>query len=513
MKRRDFLTSSVALAGSAVPMLASAAARPCPPPTLNVAGGTAATGPCATGNESDWLLRSRGPGVVWAHDFRHASELTNFLWVNRDPKNSGLMPRIAADGPTGNCLEYVALGAVLAADFSTSATTMVIDDATYWPTGDFYFYLAAPPGGYPAKRNNMFYCPAGGRIGTTLSGLTYVSSVAGFTPCSPVREFWPAGSIAGHHVEQTWNRPFAAFASPGNGLPTDDPANGVTRRVWSPIAATSGNSLYGYGWYGRPEYQATYATWQPTSASGVPQGGPRVGPWDGDEFYIQFRVKIDRRFWDHHIPAADTDTTWTHKLLFIQSQSTVPQQLVPYLASNNRYNIPATRTAPFQWYTTQAGRQLTENPQGTGSYQPGSSYAATAQYAASNQPAGSAWEWYDGEWVTVLIHVRPGLHWNRATNPSAAGVRNTVLEVKVARDGEPYTTVFSQNDQAISFGSTNDSQGEFFDALPGYCAFIPTMYLNVDLGATPPKKSYYHRFTQVIFSKQPIPAPAASATA
>ena len=39
------------------------------------------------------------------------------------------------------------------------------------------------------------------------------------------------------------------------------------------------------------------------------------------------------------------------------------------------------------------------------------------------------------------------------------------------------------------------------------------MYLNVDLGNAPPKKAYYHRFTQIIFSKQTIAAPAATAPA
>jgi hypothetical protein len=466
--------------------------------------------------EQDWIARSTGAGVVWAHDFRNPNELTNFLWLNTDPRYSGVMPRRTADGPTGYCLEYVALGALTTATFGTSATTLTIDDATHWPTGDFYFYLTDTAG---AGGNNMFYCPAGGRSGATLSGLTYVSSVAGFTPCAAVRKSWPAGSVAGHHVEQTWNRPFPAFASPGNGKPADDVNNaGVTLRTWSPLATTSSNAIYGYGWYGRAEYQATYSTWQPTNGTGGANiGSPRVAPWDGDEFYIQFRVKIDRRFWDNHLPldasTTNVDTTWAHKLLFIQSQSTVPQQLVPFLSNNNKYNIPTTRTAPFQWYTTQAGRQLTTNLDGTGSYQPGSQWQATATYAASNLAAGSAWEWFDDEWVTVLIRVKPGLHWDRTGNPSATGVRNTVLEVKVARDGEAYTTVFSQSDQAISYGSTNDSQGEFFNALPGYCAFIPTMYLNVDLGATPPKKSYYHRFTQIIFSKQSIPAPAATAPA
>jgi hypothetical protein len=104
--------------------------------------------------EADWLARKAGS--VWAHDFRNASELTNFLWVNTDPRDSGVMPRIVADGPTGYCLEYMALGAEVVGTFGTGATALSINDATHWPSGDFYFHIAAPPGGYPAKRNNLF---------------------------------------------------------------------------------------------------------------------------------------------------------------------------------------------------------------------------------------------------------------------------------------------------------------------------------------------------------------------
>ena len=509
MKRREFLESSTLLGGALLGLTARAAPRPCPPPTLGVSGGGSTTTPCTLGSEQDWIARSRGPGVVWAHDFRYPSELTNFLWIYGDKRDSGVAPRIVADGPTGNCLEYVALGATTTSSLGISDTTLQIDDPTYWPAGDFYFHLAGPEGnGYPGNPNNLFYCPPNGRNGTTLSGLTYVSSVAGSQPFATARKAWPAGSIAGHECIQVWNRPFAAFASPGNGLPVDDLGTGVTRRVWTPVA-TGGSSAqyYGYGYYGHPTYQAAYPSWTPQSFPGSFVGSPRVGPWDGDEFYVQFAVKIDRRFWDHHKPSNDMDTTWQHKLMFIQTQQTVPHQLVPFLSPNNRYMIPSTRTAPFQWYTTQAGRLLTETTNGSGSYQPGSQWASSAQAATSYQAAGSAWEWYDDEWLTVQIRVKPGLHWDREANPNATGVRNTLLEVQIARQGEPYTTVYSQSNQALTYGSSANRQGEYIDALPGFCAIIPTLYLNVGLGVTPPKRSYYHRFTQFIFSKQPIAAP------
>jgi hypothetical protein len=471
--------------------------------------------------EADWALRSQGDGVVWAHDFRYAAELTNFLGAGTDVRNNGVMPRInTTDGPTGNCLEYVALGARLTANFGLSATTMSLDDTTHWPDGNFYFHLfktqIVDGQLLGDQQNNLFYCPANngstqGRFGNELRGVQYDSQYAGSQPFAASRRAWVVGDIAGHHVSQTWTRPFCAFASPGNGLPSPDVNNaGVVQRTWSPIATTPANVYFGYGWYGHPTHQSEFPAW-------TPQGGTlKTAPWDGEEFYLQFRVQIDPRFWQYNYPGAivgqaDTDSAWGHKFFFIQSQQTVPQQLVGMILANNRYSIPSTPTAPWQWYTTQAGRTLATNLDGSGSYQPGSQWQSTAIYGVSNQPAGSAWEWYTDEWLTVLIRVKPGLHWNRESNPTASGVRNSLLEVKIARAGQDYVTVFSQSDQALTYGSTSDSQGEWFNALPGYSAFMPTMYLNTDLGNPPPVRAYYHRFAQIIFSKQSIPAPAAGA--
>jgi len=93
-------------------------AQPCPPPSVSATGGTSASTACsAVDPEADWLARSRGAGVVWAHDFRSDAEVTNFRWSSgvgggNDPNGVGstahLCRRITTDGVSGGgCLEVV----------------------------------------------------------------------------------------------------------------------------------------------------------------------------------------------------------------------------------------------------------------------------------------------------------------------------------------------------------------------------------------------------------------------
>jgi hypothetical protein len=92
MKRRDFLVASAGVAGAAIPGVGFTA-TPCPPPSLNVAGGSSAATPCGSVSSevADWLARSSGPGVVWSHNFDSATEANQFRMVGNvgnDPTNS-----------------------------------------------------------------------------------------------------------------------------------------------------------------------------------------------------------------------------------------------------------------------------------------------------------------------------------------------------------------------------------------------------------------------------------------
>ena len=124
MKRRHFLsTGAGAIAASAFPLLARGQARPCPPSSLSVEGGSTATTTCSQSDaETDWLYRTgqagtnpNKAGVVWFHDFRSDAEVNAFRWTpgysgGNDPNSQGgrasWCRRNTSDGVTGGgCLE------------------------------------------------------------------------------------------------------------------------------------------------------------------------------------------------------------------------------------------------------------------------------------------------------------------------------------------------------------------------------------------------------------------------
>lgn len=465
--------------------------------------------------ESDWIARSTGPGVVWAHDFRHDAELTQFLWTDNGPLVNAVAPRLVSDSPNpaGRCLENVVIGAKLTAGFGTGDTTAYFDDLTDWPTGDFYFAIGGDPNAGRSYQSgiqyNLFYCPANngstaGRFGNELRGLVFQTSVGRWVTCTTTRRAWIAGDLAGNHVDRSWVRPFAALSS-GNGLPSPDINNaGVTARAWQPITQNSAYATWGFGYYGHTDYHnLTWTSVQATASGSVPHGDC----WDGDEFYLQMRVKVDPRFWNNHVPNPQTATTWLHKFFMIQTQQSSGQQLAIYLSSKNQYYVPGNANPPFAWHT----HFLNDNPLTINNiFQPGGAWGATASFlntprAATGQatPDGSSAFAYDNDWVTLLFRIRPGHHL----------VTDTLLEVKAARRNGAYETVWSGN---ASIGFTQESNVAPYgrNDLPGWCALWLTSYLNLDINVSSnplPVKSYVNRWTQVIFSKQPIPAPAVGA--
>jgi hypothetical protein len=76
------------------------------------AGGQSVSTPCTTTTaEADWIARSTGAGVMWAHDFRNLWEVHKYVYTGNgmDPSaanhpHSGLISRVA-DGATGFCMQ------------------------------------------------------------------------------------------------------------------------------------------------------------------------------------------------------------------------------------------------------------------------------------------------------------------------------------------------------------------------------------------------------------------------
>ena len=483
-----------------------------PTPTASVTVAAATTG--------SWVARSTGPGVVWAHNFATDSEINTF--VGKSPggvthAGNAIRPFRVDDAVTGNAMRFLAFGGRLTADFLASGgpgpRPLQISDATYWPdpatAGSYYVHLCKPQ---RDQQNNLLLVTA--KNGNTLT-VTYIPSSG--QPMLTTQRDWLVGDHVGHQCAANWTRLFSALKADSNGKGVDDVNNagGTLRSTADQTNFPHGAQAFGYGWYGRPEYQAQFPTWRPSDYGvNAIDSVLRSNLWDGDEFYLQWREKVDPRFLTLAavIDPNSEDTRFGRKCWMLQAEMTVPQQITGGYGPSNRYAIPSTPEpmigmGAYSFGGGLAGRILAANLDGSGTFQPGSQWASTA-FQKSFLPAGSAAEFPSGEWVTFLLHVKPGLRWS-SDNPSAVGVRNTLVELKFARQADSaYTTVFSMPDQAIVYGSSGPNEDTWTSALPGYNAISLTGYLNIELGSVPPMAAYYVDFAEVVFSKQFISTPA-----
>jgi hypothetical protein len=113
----------------------------------------------------------------------------------------------------------------------------------------------------------------------------------------------------------------------------------------------------------------------------------------------------------------------------------------------------------------------------------------------------TCWTWPADEWVTVLIHVIPGHDGGGGDSPVMAGNPNTDtgIEVWVARKGATsYTKIWEKKNYVFSFGQ-NDPWPLGWNCLA----------LNAYMNEVPAAQAFYHRYAQLIFSKQFIAVPQA----
>jgi hypothetical protein len=356
--------------------------------------------------DQDWIDRSTGQGVVWAHDFRYEQEFKQFHVSN------GILPQDAArwSGTSyqgGNdpnktlglsTVSWVAdsgLGAGGAVQFTVPAglPTEAEDWSITGPTHTLTFWKRTAgawaetnPTGFPAE-----------------TGYTTTRS-------SEFLQYHNKVSTGG------WNRPFSAiaaqFGSTGNGLPTPDPAASgtLTRRAWDSSNRNQDSNFTG-GSYGHAAYQSLF----PAAA------------WDGTDFWVQMRVKFSASRWTPQWNRGDGDVPPTFpgadaiyqpfgKLAWIDaSGGTYSQELVLQSTPKQDHTVA---TGYFQMYTSQAGTTLSQEQ-----LQPGADAPFTGTQTQALDPGSwptSLWEWSNNEWDTVLIHIIPG----RGNEPSEA---NTVV--------------------------------------------------------------------------------------
>jgi hypothetical protein len=301
--------------------------------------------------------------------------------------------------------------------------------------------------------------------------------------------FVPAGGQHGGG----WERPFSPLNSGGNGLAVGDAAcaGTLTRKTWTPSSSQLGNWADGY--YCHPDYLNTGLARDPGPSSVY-----KADSIPGRDFYIQFRVKMPAS----RFAAGQPDGKLV--MILTTGDGPIPAGLgtAQPRTGNQELVIKSNPSALYQMYTNFGNRSnsyltSTQGSSGTGQYQPGADYGATC--VIGNTTTNTCWSFPADEWVTVLVHIIPGHDGGGGNEPVVAGnsANDTTVEVWVARANEwEYTKIWEKKDYVWSFGQN--------DPWPrGFNSFAFNAFMN-QVNAT---QAFYHRYTQVIFSRQYVPCP------
>lgn len=266
--------------------------------------------------------------------------------------------------------------------------------------------------------------------------------------------------------DSCWWRPFSPLKAGNNGRSTDDPgANGtLTPLAWNFVDRGSQLQNWNRGWYANP--------------SAPMYGRTR----DGNQFFIQMRVKMDPR---RTISTANRVGKLNYISIAEGRISLSAQEIVTYSGGHEVANGPnffrmySRNFSPVEnWDSVgRPGQQLGKD---------GSNYSGGPFCHVRNESGGSAnfcWAW-SGGWDTILYHITPGY----------GGLQNQRIVVYAARQGETSYTKIWDETYAVYHSA---------DKPEGYQALICSIYQN---GASYPSE-FWHKFDQIIFSTQMIPCP------
>ena len=340
--------------------------------------------------QADWIARSTGPGVVWAHDFSTDDEVNNFRWTSgygNDPQAigssyAGYVRHITTDGFDDGALEI----------YRPSGTG---DGSDWW------------------------------------------------RPFSPML----GGTTSGN----------------GKGAGQDDPgANGtLPPQAYNPSFRGEINNWGLRGYYGS------------------------AGNWtyDGSEYYLQARVKMDPR----RVQGINANVDGG-KLFIIgrNDLSNVSQKIVV------QSGHPISGKNYLGMYSLNYGNApLGQHPPGVSVQgdQPNTSYGTVGdglcRYDNNGGRLANCWSFPDpAAWVTLEWHVKPGTD----------NGNDTLIEVYAAMPGDTaFTRVWYQPNASLLYDPNHPQ---------GHNAVHLSTYLN-GLNAS----EIYHRYDQVILSKEFIPVP------
>ena len=278
---------------------------------------------------------------------------------------------------------------------------------------------------------------------------------------------------AGEDDGSDWWRPYSPIVGSGNGRGIDDPgASGtITPQSYSPTQGGGQIAAWGAkGFYGHSSYHTGSV-------------------FDGTEYYLQMRVKMDPR------RTTSGNLMYGGKLTYqtVTNNSNVFQELVTN-SGGALSGSDVGDTNIFRIYGA-AGHNPLEDADSLGrpGCQVGSDLAdynaspkVYCQFVTDDGVAGGTinecWAW-SGGWDTIMYHLIPGRD----------GVQETLLQIYAAHPGQTsYTKIWDETfTQGYEGGITN-----------GYNALICSIYQNFTNNS-----EFWHRYCQLIFSKSFIPCP------
>ncbi|MDT3680097.1 MAG: hypothetical protein ROZ64_14820 [Burkholderiaceae bacterium] len=374
--------------------------------------------------EADWVQRSTGPGVLWAHDFRHDDEFRCFHRGAAKPyERSRTAP---APMPYHASLVATPFGASRAIKSAARGTHLVRDVAAASKDAVQTWYVADI---------DRIEDPWDGEYRLLVAAKEYVwvqsRNVADGSITvrrTSTRAYKALETTIGSGPQGRWIRPTACFAAGENGKPVPDQGlvNGSARKTrrWNQsdprMHASFCEGYFGHRSYWDPAHgDAQYKDWTPRIGS---RRETRVDAWEGDEFYLQFRAKISASRFDKRSPGA--------KMVYIQNCTTSGQaQLFWIVGPKSQFT-----EVPSNWPYGPHGRMFLANtaygdraavfgatltmPAGGDVTTPTKTWADGKKetiwlqdpesFPNARPPRNEGWHFPADKWVTYLVHIKPG---------------------------------------------------------------------------------------------------------
>lgn len=509
-----------------------------------------------------WAQRSTASGVLWAHDFSESdAEVEQFTFVggitgsNPDPTTiPNVIKRTAGIGPSGGfALRTKLIGNTLTSPTPSGVAgnshTFNVSQASDFPdpsaVGPYDIFIGDPSDKdvQPYEAVTVTARNTGANTLTVtrrINSIDYPRPVLGVTYPYPQAASFPAGWTVGMNQGGEWRRPLVPFAAGSNGKATADAgiANGAKRSgaayPWTTGRNQQNHYFFRRGHYGSRFYWDTSvnpsAKWASQFvASDFTANAAQGNIFEGDEFYLQWRMKVSTNMMTQH----ESKFFYLHNTA-IGSHA----QIWGQVGRNKQGEVPlASEVIPGVTY----GHMVTLFTQGgDGRAVDGNGYMLSdrlssgfggttkwqSDYPASGSaPTAGSYCWPGDVWVTFMLHCKFGrdnaenlptdtssfnIHapYPADTNPSY----QTTVEFFVHQAGWPdYKKLIGNYNFPWWFGDGISDTNYFPYHAGGLNAIWLSPFSNLyqNTGGEPPHSStIVIDYAQAICSKKPIAPPS-----